>query len=184
MAWLRGQPLPVSPLPAAGPGVFSTAAWTAPWPHPGQPQPRPRQGQLLRGRGPGPQQRKPSQRNPSHATLHSPTAVSSGNRTVSQPRENTEHGMGKVTFRNMYNTARGAGWVSEPHGGGARSVLSDRCLSTANRHSRQDLQSQRPAQHMLRSSRGHYHLVSGSPGAHPALTPTLQMRTVRGVGVC
>ena len=26
------SPLPVSPLPAAGPGVFSTAAWTAPWP--------------------------------------------------------------------------------------------------------------------------------------------------------
>lgn len=54
MAWLRGQPLPVSPLPAAGPGVFSTAAWTAPWPHPGQPQPRPRQGQLPWGSGPGP----------------------------------------------------------------------------------------------------------------------------------
>ena len=54
MAWLRGQPLPMSPLRAAGPGVFSTAVWTAPWPCPGQPQPRPRQGQLLQGSRPGP----------------------------------------------------------------------------------------------------------------------------------
>ena len=53
-AWLRGQPLAMSPLRAAGLGVFSTAAWTALWPRPGQPQPRPRQGQLLWGSGPGP----------------------------------------------------------------------------------------------------------------------------------
>lgn len=54
VAWLRGQPLAMSPLRAAGLGVFSTAAWTALWPRPGQPQPRPRQGQLPWGNGPGP----------------------------------------------------------------------------------------------------------------------------------
>lgn len=56
--------------------------------------------------------------------------------------------------------------------------LSDRCLSTANRHRRQALLSQQPSQRVLRSSWGYYHLVSGSP----ALTLTLQMRTVSGDG--
>lgn len=60
--------------------------------------------------------------------------------------------------------------------------LSDRCLSTANRHRRQDLLSQQPVQRVLRSSWGHYRLVSGSPAACPALTLTLQMRTVSGDG--
>ena len=40
----------------AGPGILSTAAWTARRPSPGQPQPRPRRGQLLRGRGQAPRE--------------------------------------------------------------------------------------------------------------------------------
>lgn len=81
MAWLQGQPLPVRSSAGCRPGRFSTAAWTAPWPCPGQAQPQTQAGSAPQGDGARPPARKPSQKGKPRHILTSNSSVN-GNRTV------------------------------------------------------------------------------------------------------